>query len=117
GVRGRGARACAGMARLHRHNRLASSDAARDLAELPRVPEAFEVQKDHVRARILCPVLDEIVAGDVSLVADRRNTRNPYVQPLDVVENRETERPTLRRERDAPFRRMNGREGGIECEP
>ena len=55
---------------LDRHDRLGSADAARETREAPRVAERFEIQQDHARARVAFPVLQQIVARDVGLVAD-----------------------------------------------
>ena len=55
-------------------------DAARDLREADRVSEALEVEQDHVGARILVPVLDQVVARDVGLVADGDEGRDAEVE-------------------------------------
>ena len=46
-----------------------SADPPGDLAEPARVPEALEIQQDDVGARIVGPVLDQIVARHIGLVA------------------------------------------------
>ena len=61
---------------LHRHDRLRPRDAAREARELARVPERLEVQQDHVGVGIVLPVLEEVVAAHVGLVAHRHERRD-----------------------------------------
>ena len=56
---------------LHRDDRLAARDPPGDAGELARVAERLEVQQDHVGAGVVLPVLEQVVAADVGLVADR----------------------------------------------
>ena len=105
GVRRSRARASLRSARLDRHDRLEPRDPARNLGELARVPEALEIQQDDVGAGILRPVLNEIVARDISLVADGHERREADVQLPRVVENRDPQRAALRRKRDAAWPR------------
>ena len=101
GVRRRRARAHGRPAGLDRDDRLGASDPARDLAELARIAEALQVQQDHVGVRVLGPVLDQVVARHVGLVAHRNERREADVQLARVVEDGESECTALRRHRDA----------------
>ena len=80
GVRRRGATAGERSPALHRDDRLRPRNAARETRELARVPERLEVQEDHVGARILLPVLQEVVAAHVGLVPDRDELRDPEAE-------------------------------------
>ena len=46
-------------------------DVTRQVAELRRVAEAFEVEKDDRGVRVGLPVLQQVIARDVGLVANR----------------------------------------------
>jgi len=71
GVRRRGTTAGRGASDLHRDDRFGPRDVAREPDELPRVPERLEVEEDHVGLRVVGPELQQVVAADVGLVADR----------------------------------------------
>ena len=114
GVRRRRPRSRHGPPGFDRDDRLGSAHAPRDLAELARIAEALEVQQDDRGVRVLRPVLDQIVARHVGLVADRDEARDPDVEPARVVENRQAERPALRRHRDAPGWRVDGGERRVQ---
>ena len=75
GVRRRGATPCTGSAALHRDDRLDLRDATREPGELARVPERFEIQEDDIGAGVLLPVLQQVVAAHVGLVADGHELR------------------------------------------
>src|SRR5207237_9630558 len=62
GMRGGGPCPRPRTAGLHGHDRLLLGDAAGDVAEAAWIPEALEVQENHVRSWIIGPVLDEVVA-------------------------------------------------------
>ncbi len=81
----------------------------------PRAAEALEVEQDHVGPRILGPVLHEVVRRDVGLVPDRHERRDAEVQARRVVEQREAERPALRRQRHAALGRIGRSEGGVQA--
>ena len=99
GVRRGRSRARPRSAGLDGDDRLLLGDAAGDLREPARITEALEVQQDDVGSRIVGPVLDQVVARHVGLVADRHERGDPEIELPHVVENREAERAALRRER------------------
>ena len=115
-VRRGGARSRSGSAGLDGDDRLVARDAASDPGETDRIAEALQVQEDHVRARILGPVLDQVVARDVGLVADGGEGGDAEVERTREVEQREPEGSALRGERHAA-RRWEGRgEGRVEAD-
>ena len=61
------------------------------LAQLLRL----EVQDDDLRRRVGLPVLEEIVAADVGLVADRDERRQPESELRGLLEHRNAERARL----------------------
>src|ERR1044072_1874310 len=111
---GGGARPRARAAALDRRDRLLACHAAGDLREPARVSERLEVEKDHARAGVLLPVLEEVVGRDVGLVADAHEVRDPEPQRAGGFEDREPERTALRRKRDLPGRRPGRRERRVE---
>ena len=102
-------------ARFHGDDRLGARDAPRDAAEAARVAERFEVQQDDARGRVELPVLQQVVAGDIGLVADADERRQADAALPRELENREPERAALRREPDAAGRRHDRRERGVEA--
>ena len=80
GVRGGSACARRRTAALDREDRLRARDPAGDPAELARVSERLQIQQHQVGALVGLPVLDQVVAGDVRLVADRHERRQPEVE-------------------------------------
>ena len=113
---GRGAGSRARTAGLHRDDGLSPRDAARDAGEVARVAEALEVEQDHVGARILRPVLEEVVGRDVGLVPDGDEGRDAEVQARGVVEQGEAERAALRGQADVSFGRIGRRERRVQAE-
>ena len=63
----------------------------RHARELARVPEALEVEQDDLRARVLGPVGEQVVARHVGLVADRYEARE--AQPAARVRSSSTAMP------------------------
>ena len=92
---------------LHRDDRLAQRDPARDPGELARVADRLEVEQHDLGGVVLLPVLQQVVAGDVGAVAggDERREAEPAV--VDLLEDRRARaHRTGRRSRP-------GRAGGI----
>ena len=116
GVRRRGPRAGLRAAGLDGDDRLAARDAARDPREPDGIPEALEVEEDHLGPRVFRPVLDEIVSGDVRLVADRDERRDAEIELRGVVEKGEAQGAALRGERHLPLRGIDRAEGGVQPE-
>ena len=61
---------------------LGPSDPAGDPGELARIAERLEVQQHQPGAFILLPVGEQVVGGDVGLVADRHERRQPRPRAL-----------------------------------
>ena len=107
--RRRSARRCArgrpragrGPPRLDRQHRLGARHPPRDAAELARVAERLQVQRDDLRGRVLLPVLQQVVARQIGLVAERDERRQPD--------------PAARRRRRSPPRRT--RRSGTRSRP
>ncbi len=76
----RRARAGRGAPRLDRDDRLAARDLGGDAREPARIAEALEVEDDHLGARVVGPVAEQVVARDVGLVADRHERRDADVR-------------------------------------
>jgi hypothetical protein len=109
GVGRRGAGTGGGAAALDREDRLLAAYAARDPGELARVAERFQVESDDVRGRIVGPVLDEVVAREVGLVADGDEGREAQVQGIGILDDGQPEGARLRQEPDVALdRRVRG---------
>ena len=117
GVRAGGALACARAAALHREDRLLAGDPPRDAPELARVAERLEVEKDEIGVRVVLPVLEQVVRGDVRLVADRDERREAETARRRLLEQREPERSALRGEADVARREVVRREGRVQPRP
>src|SRR5262249_40963793 len=87
---------------LHRENRFLAGDATRDLPETARVAERLEVERDQPGVLVLLPVLEQVVRGHVRLVPDRDERREAEAPLRCLLEQRQTKRAALRRERDRP---------------
>ena len=101
---------------LDRDDRLGAADAARETREAARVAERLEIQQDDVRARIALPVLQQVVARDVGLVADADELGQAHLPGGGERENRQAQRAALRGERDAALAREHRREGRIQAD-
>ena len=86
-----------------------------DPRELARVAERLEVEQDDVRLGIVLPVLEQVVRRDVGLVPDRDERRQPEPARVGLLEQRQTERAALGRERDAAGRERASRERGVQA--
>ena len=115
GVRAGGPGARLRAPALHRQDRLARAHPARQPRELPRVPERLEVEHDQVGRLVLLPVLQEVVAGDVRLVAVGDERREPEPECLRVIDHGESQGAALRQEADPPARGERRREGRVEA--
>ena len=113
-VRAGGARAGATRSAPHRKDRLRARDPAGDAGELARVPERLQVEEDQIGRVVLLPVLEQVVRRDVGLVPDREEARQAEPARVGLLEQRETERAALRRERDAARREAAAREGRVQ---
>ena len=92
----------AGAAALHREHGLLTREPAGDACELARVAERLEVEQDEIGARVVLPPLEQVVGGDVGLVADRDEGRQAEPAGFGALEEREAERARLGRESDPP---------------
>ena len=89
-------------AALHRQDRLLPRDPPRDARELARVAERLQVEEDEIGARVVLPVLEQVVGGDVRLVPDGDEGREAQAARGRLLEQREAERAALRGEADVP---------------
>ena len=99
---------------LDRDDRLARAHAPRDPGESAWIPERLEVQQDHIGKGVLLPVVEQVVAGNIGLVADRHERRDPQTEPSGGLDHRDSQPAALREEADVPRRRRMGGKGGVE---
>ena len=99
-VRSRRARARRRAPRLDRQHRLGARHPPRDAPELARVAERLQVQRDDLRRRVLLPELQQVVARQVGLVAERDERAQPDPAPRHAVDRRRAERAALGDEAD-----------------
>ena len=99
-VAARRPRAGASAARFDGDDRLDPRDAPREPGKAARVPERFEIQQDHARGRVALPVLEQVVARHIGLVADADEGRQAHAPLPGELENRQSQRAALRREAD-----------------
>ena len=82
---------------------------------LPRVPERLEVEEDHLGLRVVGPVLQEIVAADVGLVADRDELGDADAEVAGPAHQLDAEPARLRQERDVARDRLRRRERRVHA--
>ena len=102
GVRRRRATPGRGTPALDRDDRLRAGQVAREAGELARVPERLEIQEDHLGLAVVGPVLQQVVAADVGLVAHRDELRDPDAELTGAAHQLDPEPARLRQERDVP---------------
>ena len=102
-------------ARLDRDDRLVASDAPRDTREPPGVTERLQIQRDHVRAVVLLPPLEQVVARDVSAIADRYEAREPDAVPAALLERGDADPAALGEQRDPTAIRSRLRKRGVQA--
>ena len=105
-VRTGGASAAWGLAALDGENRLAPCHAAGEPGELARVAERLHVQQNHLGERVVLPPLEQVVRGDIDLVADRDERRQSKAARRGGFEHRQPERSALGGEADVAARRL-----------
>ena len=76
---------------------LTRRDPARDPPEAARVAERLEVEQDRPRCRVALPVLQQVVARQVGLVADRDERRQADPRLAAELHRREPQGAALRR--------------------
>ena len=87
---------------LDRDHRLGRGHAPRHRPEPARVAERLQVEQDRAGAGVALPVLQEVVARQVGLVAHRHERGEADAALGGEVERGDPERAALRREGDAP---------------
>ena len=102
---------------LDRHDRLGGRDPPRDPPEAARVAERLQREQQHRRVGVLLPVLEEVVAGEVRLVAHRHERREPDAARRRRVDRRDPEPAALRGEADAAGRGRGGSDRRVEPDP
>jgi hypothetical protein len=110
-----GARAGLGAARFDADDWFSATDPSCEAREAARIAERFEVEEDDRGIRIGLPVLQQIVARHVGLVADADERGQPDAAVLGEFEDRHAERAALRRQRDAACRRDDRRERSVHA--
>ncbi len=69
-MRTRRAPSCAGAAGLYHDDRFVTADSFGDAREPAWISERFQIKQNHPNAWVFFPVLEQIVAGDIGLIAD-----------------------------------------------
>ncbi len=122
-MRARRPRAGRGRPALHRQDRFLARDAAGDPPEPARIAERLQVERDQPGVRVVLPVLEQVVGGDVGLVADRDEGGQADPPLLRLLQQREPERAALGgegdragRQRARPERRVQPRRRDGEAE-
>ena len=87
---------------------LLARHAPRDARELARVAERLEVEQDELGPRVVLPPLEQVVRGDVGLVADRDEGGEAEAARAGLLEQRQPERAALGREADVAARARRG---------
>jgi hypothetical protein len=90
-------------------------DVARDLGKAPRVAERLQVEQHELGAGVAGPVLEQVIARDVGLVAERHEAGQPEPQPRGGFQDRLAEGAGLARHCDGPGRGVVGRKGGVQA--
>ena len=96
-------------AALQGEDGLAPRDPPGEPAEPARIAERLDVEQDRLGRLVVLPPLEQVVGGDVRLVADRDERREPERPRLGGLQQREAERAALRREADVPGAAPRGR--------
>ncbi len=94
------------------HDGLALRHPPGDAGELARVAEALGVDQHHLGGRVVLPELEQVVAADVRLVAQRDEAGHPHLEPRGQLEDAGAERPGLQRDRHATTGHPSGRQDG-----
>ena len=117
GARRRGTLAGRRAAALDRNHRLVLGDPAHDPSETARVAERREIERQHRGLLVLLPVLEEVVAGEIGLVAHRDEGGEPDPARRRLVDGGDPERCALGGERDIAGRHLARCERGVEGGP
>ena len=99
---------------LDRQDRFAPREPPGDARELPGVAERFEVQQRDIGPGILLPVLEQVVAGQVGLVADRHERGQADPEPPSRLDDRDPDAAALRQEAHGSLRSLMRRKGRVE---
>ena len=86
-------------------------------AEAARVAERLDVHQHDLGRLVVLPPLEEVVGGDVGLVADRHERRETEAARLGRLQQGEAEGAALRGEPDVAGRGRAGGEGRVETRP
>ncbi len=112
GVAGRQAAGVPGA--LEHHDGLGGGEPAGDPGELPRVAEGFEVEQHHAGGVVLLPVLEQVVAGDVAPVADRRERGDAGAAPVGGLQQGDADRAGLAEHAERSAFGQHGGERGVQ---
>src|SRR5262245_54422216 len=81
---------------------LATTHPAGNLRELAWITEALQIEQDDVRSVVVGPELNQVVAGNIRLVANGGERGHSEVPPRDVLQDRQPKRTALSREGNPP---------------
>lgn len=115
-VRARGTFAGCCPPRFERDDGFVAADSPRDVGEPSGVAERFHVQQDDGCGAIALPILQEVVHGDISFVADADEGRKPEVQSPRSGEQGQPQGAALRGHRNRAGEGKCGGEGGVESD-
>ena len=101
-------------ATLHRHDRGVLAQPARELGEPPRVPERLQVHQHDVGVRVVVPIAQQVVAGDVRLVPDGDERGQAQAELRRLTHDGDAERAALGKEPDAAHRGPGRGERSVE---
>ncbi len=111
-MRAHGPAAGVTAAALDQQDRFTRGHPAGDPGELARIAERLEIQGDHVGARVVLPVFEQVVAADVGLVADRDERGD-----LQPVQQRGGHGARLRHQRHPALDGSVRQEAGVQPGP
>jgi len=114
GMRGRRSDTGGTPPALDGDDRFPGADPPRQTRETFRVPEGLEVEQDHVGSLVVGPVTQDVVPGDVGLVADGNEMGEPDAESRRLVHHGEPDGAALREESHPPFHRDRRREGAVQ---
>ena len=91
-----------------------AGDSTGDARELARVADGFEIEADGLRGRILLPILEEVVAGEVGAVAGGDEGGDAQSAGLRCREQSGAQRSGLAEEAERTGGRKERGQGGVE---
>ena len=105
-----------GPAALHGYDGLAPGHPPGDAAELARVAEGLEVERDDPRGVVVLPVLEKVVGRQVGLVAHRHHAGEAEPQQRRPLEQGRRQRARLAEEADRPGADVRRQRQGVQAD-